>query len=91
MATRCIVVAWTVVEPEWDGRMVARDLGQRPRFVDVTRARACVWALRGDEVEIVKAERFIAREHAESGRVFSYPVDEAEPIERAKREILQKI
>jgi hypothetical protein len=81
-------VAWTTVEAVPDGRPVAIDLGQRPRFVDTTTPHAAVWVLRGEQADIAKARRFIEAEHPDTGRVLVYPDGEPNPLGRARTDVL---
>lgn len=85
---KCIVVAWTSQEQEFDGRPFARDLGARPGLREVTKAHSCVWLNKGTDADIEKARLHIESAHPETGRVFVYPVGEPDPIHRSRREIL---
>lgn len=85
---KCIVVAWTTQEQEFDGRPFARDLGALPGLREVTKPHACVWLNKGSDADIEKAQAFIASDAPDTGRVFVYPTNEKDPLGRARREIL---
>lgn len=87
ITAHCIVIAWPVVGLEPDDAPYARDLGHRPTLRSVTRGCAVVWLLAGSEGDVEAAERY-ARERGEGARVFCYPEGEADPLGRARREVV---
>lgn len=84
-----VVIAWreTVMEPvEGTGRA---DLGQRPRMMPQWRPCAVVWARSGSAADVESAKRHMQAHRLHGGAVYQYPADEADPIGRAKREVMQ--
>jgi hypothetical protein len=86
-ATKCIVLARVEEDFVWDGKPYAVDLGQRAGLKSVKRPVTLVWCLRGDAVDTEKAHRFA---RAEGYSVLSYPVEESDPLARAKRDIMRR-
>lgn len=88
--SKCIVIAWTdegwILDPA--APMARRDLGERPKMKAVQVAHAAVWLNEGGKADAEKAKAHMAREYPE-GRVFLFPVDEPDPLGRAKREVLK--
>lgn len=93
-----IVIAWTVREMSWDGDPFRKDLGERPKMIPTTIAKACTWLLHGEESDLEKAQAYADRQNlnlmdrddSEAGAcaVFTYPTDCPDPLERAKRDRL---
>lgn len=85
-----IVTAWVVAEQQFDGRPFASDLGSKPGMRTVRTGRAAVWLNRGSAEDIDKARAYAARASDEYQiHVFVYPVDELDPLGRARREVLE--
>ena len=87
---KCIVIAWTdeesIVDPT--APMARRDLGERPKMKTVQVAKAAVWLNEGSSADAKKAKAYLARDQPH-GRVFIFPVDEPDPLGRARSEILK--
>jgi hypothetical protein len=88
--THAIVLAWTEDiqeiapgQPTW-----RHDLGERPRFVDATKAHAAMWTNDGTDEDLGKASAYAKKEYPDRGRVFCYPPSEHDPLSRARKEIL---
>lgn len=86
-----VVVAWTEDSQEIapGQRAWRHDLGERPKFVDVKKPYAAMWANRGTLADLDKARSWVSREYPDSGRAFSYPTSESDPLGRARRDVLR--
>lgn len=82
-----IVIAWTEVVQVPDGKPYARDLGALPGLKEETVPHAVVWLLRGRQADVQKAQAHVSSEYPDTGRVFTYPTDEKDPIGQAKKGI----
>ena len=80
-----IVLARKEISQEVVGTWAA-DLGQRPKFRDVAVAKAMIWLNKGDQSDMPKA---LAYARNEGYSVFSYPASDADPLDRAKRDVLR--
>lgn len=86
---QCITIAWRVVEREAANITTRRaDLGEPVRWRDVYRPRAVVWRY-SDSPADVEAARAFAASQPESMTVRVYPGDEADPLGRAKRDVMR--
>ena len=84
-----IVVAWTVTEQRVvDPHLTRVDLGELHTFRDVQSPRACVWLLTGDESDRDRAQAFIDSDYPETGKVYTFPADEADPLGKARKQIV---
>ncbi len=84
-----VVVAWTEDTQEIaPGQKTWRhDLGERPKLVDVKKPHAAMWVNAGSQADIASANRWIAKDHPDTGRVFVYPTTESDPLGRARRNV----
>lgn len=89
-----IVIAWT----ETSSRPIRErrtDLGERPVMEDFEQPFSVMWLGEGDEDDVERARNY-ADEMRENDhyknkvKVFTYPVSERDPLERARCEILGK-
>lgn len=85
-----IVVAWTE-----DAREIApgqrpwrHDLGERPKLVDVKKVHAAMWLNRGGVADVDRARAYVRQTQRDTGRVFVYPLEEKDPLGRARRDVL---
>ena len=86
-ATRTIVLAWTTE----DFRVVGEariDMGERPKLEAFQAPHAAIWLLRGTAADFQKAKTYAGKETDYKVTVFAYPTSEADPIARAKRDVL---
>lgn len=81
-----IVLAWIVDDVEIV-RARRADLGERPITRVVRRPVACVWLRAGGPADVARARTYAATRGEEPTTVYVYPLDEEDPIGRAKREI----
>lgn len=89
-----IVIAWTEMTGlKPTGKLIERDRNLFPEFVTCPEARACMWLNKGAESDIERAQA-----HADSERedkpditVKVYPLNEEDPLGRAKREMLEAV
>lgn len=81
-----IVIAHTVIDREPVGSW-RHDLGEHPKFIEVTRAKTAIWLNDGTEADVEKAKAYAASEDA---YVFTYPTSEPDPLKRAKVDCIRK-
>ena len=86
-----IVLAWTDMSGlEATGRQIVKDMNYFPEFKPCVKAHAAMWLSKGTEADIEKARRHLESIKGDylSARVFVYPREEKQPLERARKEIL---
>lgn len=83
-----IVIAWAETESQVDpsAPMARRDLGERPKLMEVAISKAAMWANDGTKSDIAKARAYASRQ---GYRVFVYPASEVNPLGRARRDVLK--
>jgi hypothetical protein len=86
MARKKKEVCWVVIA--WVDEHQYRTVGACPQWETSREGRACVWLRRGTKTDVDKAQTYITHEHPKTGRVFTYSVDEKEPLARARKEVL---
>ena len=85
-----VVIAWTETVEVPDGTPVAVDLGVRRGFRSEVQAHVCMWLRKGEEADAVRARAYMASDYPETGRVFTYPTSEQDPLGRARVDVLAK-
>ena len=79
-ARQWVVVAWTVEVGRWNHA--------EHRVGSCREARACTWLQKGTDADVVKAQAHMDSEHPETGKVFTFPLSEQEPLVRARKLVL---
>jgi len=82
-----IIIAWTDSDAEFV-RERRTDLGERPVFRDVTVVKAVVWLNEGTATDVVKAHAYA---DPRGYKVFTYPLDTADPLGAARKAMLKTI
>lgn len=90
-ATIQIVLAWAdMTGMEATGRQILKDMNYFPEFKPCVKAHSAMWLRRGTEKDIEKAEKHLDTIKGDylTARVFVYPREEKQPLERARIEIM---
>jgi hypothetical protein len=82
-----IVIAWTDSDSEFV-RERRTDLGERPVIREVTIVKALVWLNEGTAADVVKAHAYA---DPRGSKVFTYPLDTADPLGAARKAMLKTI
>lgn len=85
--TQVIVIAWTETIMIHDGEPWAADLGERPGMVEQVKPNALVWINKGTAEHLASAQKYAA---VEGYQVITYDSTEKDPLNRARRDILDR-
>ncbi len=61
-----------------------RDIGRTPKVEKVMRPEVCVWLLKGEGQDIMKARQYAEKENA---MVLTYPETEQDPLGKARKDL----
>ena len=90
MKTYCIALARVVTDMVPDGEPYRADLGYGPTWISEERAVSLIWLNEGTEEDVAKAQSWVShKDQADQGwQVFTFPVNEADPLGAAKQKVL---
>jgi hypothetical protein len=83
-----IVLTWVEDDSEFYGPEARADLGERRKTRAIQIAKAALWKARGSASDIEKAREYAARQDPPA-RVFTYPTNDRDWKEHAKRDALE--
>jgi len=63
------------------------DIGERHTFAEVPKPVSLMWLNEGTVSDVVAAKRFASKE---GYSVFTYPVTESQPLQRARKDIMKE-